>query len=97
MIDIEEVFERHADEYGKFDRVEKKLHDRSDICAFLLLDKLASVCLENNIVSVAERDRIHLSVEPGDIAASATEDDVVTLIRCGVVYDAQEDGFTMLK
>lgn len=40
MIDLKEAFNKHGDEYLKFERVENKLHSRHDLCAFLLLDRL---------------------------------------------------------
>ncbi len=94
MIDLYATFEKHNDEYIRFDRVENKLHSRPDICAFLLLDKL----LPNDgsrIVSAAEHDDIYLNADCEKLAEVATDDDILTLIRCGVRYDSSTDGLAM--
>ncbi len=96
-LDVGEIFDRNADQYRKFDRVKNKLHSRPDICAFLILADLANSGKEENIVSCAEHDLITLSVSPDDFGGRVTEGDLVDLMRCGVIYDAGEDCFKMLK
>lgn len=94
MIDLYATFEKHNDDYLKFGRVENKLHARPDICAFLLLDKLmphdgrAMVC-------AAEHDEIYLDVDGKELAAVATEADILTLTRCGVRYDSETNSLAM--
>lgn len=84
--DLHEMFEKHNDEFIKFDRVKEPLHTRPDICAFLLLDKLVPNPA-SDIVGGAEHDVIYLNTDCDALAAAATEDDIVTLVRCGVMYD----------
>lgn len=94
MIDLEATFEKHDDDYMKFERVENKLHSRPDLCAFLLLDKL----LPNDgryMVCAAEHDEIFLSADCGKLAEVATEDDILTLARCGVRYDSSTGSLAM--
>lgn len=94
MIDLEATFEKFEDESCEFDRVEKKLHPRPDLCAFLLLDKL----LPNDgrdMVCAAEHDEIFLDVDCERLAEVATEDDILTLVRCGVRYDSDMDEMKM--
>lgn len=94
MIDLYEMFEKHKDEYIKFDRVVNKLHARPDICAFLLLDKL----LPNDgrdIVSGASHDEIYLDADCKKLAEVSTDDDILMLTRCGVRYDSDSDSLAM--
>ena len=94
MIDLYATFEKHNDEHIKFERVENKLHSRPDICAFLLLDKL----LPNDgrdIVSAASHDEIWLDVDCDKLAEVATDDDILMLVRCGVMFDSSTDSLSM--
>lgn len=43
MMDLAHLFEQHKDEFLKLDRIENPRHERSDLCAFLLLHELAPV------------------------------------------------------
>jgi hypothetical protein len=78
-------------EYLKFDRVEPKFHHRRDIHGMILLDKLAPG--EGDIVVASEHDIIYYDADPEVVAANATPEDLTTLLRCGVSYNA-DDGFT---
>jgi hypothetical protein len=94
MIDINCAFNNYDDDYLKFERVVDKLHPRPDICAFLLLDKI----LPNDgfdMVCGAEHDEIYLDVDCERLAEVATEEDVLTLVRCGVHYDEETDSLAM--
>lgn len=94
MIDLDATFEKHNDDYLKFERVENKLHSRPDLCAFLLLDKL----LPNDgrdMVCAAEHDEIFLDADCEKLAEVATEEDILTLTRCGVHYDSYTDSLAM--
>lgn len=91
MINLEELFEKHDDEYLKFDRVEKKFHNRPDMHAFSLLNIL--VPGTRDMVAGAEHDEIYLGVNPDDVIEVITEEQVIDLIRCGVHLD--NGNFTM--
>ena len=94
MIDLDATFEKYNGDYMEFERVENKLHSRPDICAFLLLDKL----LPNDgrdMVCAAEHDEVYLDADCEKLAEVATEDDILTLTRCGVHYDSGTDGLAM--
>lgn len=86
MLNLDEVFEKFADDYIEFERVENKLHTRPDICEFLLLDKLVPNP-GHDMVAAGEHDKIWLDVDCKKLAAVATEDDILMLTRCGVQYD----------
>lgn len=94
MIDLNEAFERHNDEFLKFELVENKLHSRPDLCAFLLLDKLIPSD-SRDMVCAAEHDQIFLDTDCGKLAEMATEDDIITLTRCGVFYEDDTDSLAM--
>jgi hypothetical protein len=81
---LEELFEKYDDEFLKFDRVERKLNNRSDLHAFLLLDVLVpgNACM----VAAADHDEIYLDVELEELAKVATENQIIELIRSGVRY-----------
>lgn len=96
MLDLKAAFDAasEAGEYIKFERVEDKLHPRPDLCAFLLLHKLAPGEGEGrDMICAAEHDVIYLDVDLEELAANATEADIVTLVRCGVRYGS--DGLEM--
>lgn len=95
MIDIHETFERFNDDFLKFDRIpsERRLHARPDLCAFLLLDRL--VPGSTDMIACAEHDEIWLEVDVEKLAAVATEDELLTLVRCGVRYDGDVDSLAM--
>ncbi len=89
----EEQYNKHYDEFLKFDRVKNKTSNRADLHAFNLLDKL--VPSKRDIVSAAEHDEIWLSISPAELSRVATEDQIIELIRCGVRYDSSCDALAM--
>lgn len=94
MIDIKAAFDKHEGEFLKFDRVENKQCSRPDLCAFLLLDRL----LPNegrDIISAAEHDEIFLDTDISKLSEVSTEDDILMLVRCGVIYDSYTDTLSM--
>jgi hypothetical protein len=88
-LDLEEVFNRllKGNDYLKFDRVENKLSQRPDLHAFMLLDRLVPGP-GRDIISAAEHDQYWIDIDPDKLAAAATEEDILTLIRCGISYNA---------
>lgn len=94
MIDLYATFEKHNDDFLRFELVENKLHARPDLCGFLLIDKL----LPNDgrdMVCGATHDEIFLDADCEKLAEVATEDDILTLTRCGVRYDSDTDSLAM--
>jgi len=89
-VNFYELFEKHEDEFCKFEHVIKKRSQRADLHAFLLLDELYPQ--EQDIVSDAEHDKIWLSVTPDD---KLTEDHVIELLRCGVMWDRYYESLWM--
>ena len=81
---LEQLFEKHNDEFLKFDRIESpKYSNRPDLSAFLLL---AELCQDTgDIIGAAEHDVIYLSTKMEDILPVITEEHIVYLTRCGVM------------
>lgn len=92
-MNLREIWDKHEDEFLKFERVQNKLSNRPDIHAFLLLDKL--VPGDRDIVGSAEHDEIWLDVDPAGLEAVEAEEQIVELIRCGVRLDSQFDALAM--
>lgn len=95
MIDLETEFEKHNDDYNKFDRVVNPLYHRPDVSAFLLLDKLVPARPGHDMVVYAGHDEIWLDVDTEELAKVATSEDILTLTRCGVRYDSSNDSLAM--
>ncbi len=93
--ELKAVFERHADQYIKFERIQKPLHPRPDIAAFLRLHELCP--RDRDMVCASEHDEFFLDVSPEELAAAATEDDLIYLIRCGVRLDLSTDSLAMFS
>jgi hypothetical protein len=85
------LFEKHEDIYHKEVYVASTC--RSDLRAFTLLNKL--VPGTGDIIDAAEHDQIWLSVSLEDLAKVATEEDVIVLVRCGVIIDENHDCLSM--
>ena len=99
-LDLKAAFEKCDDEFLKFERVESPRHPRPDLCAFLMLHDLAP--REPNrdghirdMISAAEHDEIYLDTDCELLATNATEDDIVTLTRCGIRYDDDLESLCM--
>lgn len=88
-----EQYEKHEDEFLKFDRVQNKTSGRADLHAFNLIDKL--VPGKTDMVSAAAHAEIWLDVSPDELAKVATEEQIIDLIRCGVRYDRSTDSLAL--
>lgn len=89
----EDLYEKHNEEFLRFERVETKFSQRPDLHAFILLDKI--IPDDSDIISASEHDEIYLSVSPEELLKEATEEQLIELIRCGVRYDSQTDSLSM--
>lgn len=79
---------------------DQRLHERADLNGFLLLHQLDPGTLnyanrKDDILAAACHDEVFLSGDPTSVAAAATPDDVLNLIRCGVRYDRETESFCM--
>ena len=89
---LEIIFDEFNEEYLKFEEIENKLSTRADLHAFLLLDSLFPNKAAN-MVSGASHDEIYLEIDPEELYGVATKEQILELIRCGVMYS--DDSLTM--
>ena len=92
-LDLHEVFERLNDDFLKFELIANPRCQRPDLNAFLLLNEL--VPSNEDIVASASHDIIYLSVDIEAFAQVVTEEQILELIRCGVMYDSSYDCLSM--
>ena len=92
MIDATEIFRERDDEFLKFERIESPLHPCHDLCAFLLLQNL---CPSNNMIAGSDHDIVYLDTRVEDLNEVATEEDIITLLRCGVFLSSESDCLVM--
>lgn len=92
-MELGNLFEKHNDEFLKFERVENKKSQRADLHAFLLLDSI--VPGKSDMVSCAEHDEIWLDVDCEEFGRAVTEEQIIELVRCGVRYDDDVDSLCM--
>ncbi|TXH55119.1 MAG: hypothetical protein E6Q97_09460 [Desulfurellales bacterium] len=92
-MNLKERFAAVDDEYLAFEKIAEPEHRRPDVCAFLLLDRLAPG--DGDMVSASEHDEIFLETSPDELNAAASDEDILTLIRCGVRYDSENDCLAM--
>jgi hypothetical protein len=95
MLDIAAEFAKYANEFLEFGRIMGAPSRCPDLCAFLLFDKLVPSPTEQGMVSAAAHDEIYLRVDPYCLAQVATSDDVLYLVRCGVIYESSTDSLKM--
>ena len=84
LLSMEALFAKYSDEYSEFDRVTNKFSNRSDLNAFILLDKILPG--DTEILVASEHDEVFLDIDCKKLAKVIHKDDVLTLIRCGVRY-----------
>lgn len=90
---INKLFEKHDDQFLKFDMVQNKTSNRADLHAFNLLDKI--IPGNTDMISAAEHDEIWLDVDLDELVERATEDQIIDLIRSGVRYDRSVGSLVM--
>lgn len=90
---LQERMEAIHDEYLKFEHMLNPQSKRPDLCAFILLDRLLPDT--KDIVAAAEHDEIFLGVDVDDVNRVITDDQLLTLVRCGVRYDGSYDCLCM--
>ena len=95
MINIKEIYEKHQDNihHDEFKGIPNKFSSRPDIHAFILLDKLLPG--NHSIIAAAEHDQIWLDTDMEKIAEVATEEQIIELMKCGVMYDEDTESFFM--
>lgn len=94
---VEELKELMNDngEFRYFERVTPKVSQRRDVHAFLLLDEIVPDPSGGKMVECSDHDQIWLAPELEELAAAATKEQVVELLRCGVFVDRDVDSLSM--
>lgn len=82
-----ELFEKHEDKYLEDEYIKYTVTQRRDLHAFLIIDQLCPG--EKDLISAAEHDTYYISVELEELAKNITEDHVIELIACGVLYESE--------
>ena len=90
---LKERFDMYDDEYMKFDSVEVNRSKRPDLHAFSLLDALSPGTTD--IVSAVEHDKIWLEMDPEELNMRASDRQIRELVRCGVMYDDEQEGLCL--
>ena len=91
-----DALEQHNESaYLKFAHIptERRLSQRPDLHVFQLLDQL--VPGSHDIIAGAEHDVIWLEVSVEDLAAVITEEQILDLARCGVMYHNETESLRM--
>ena len=91
-MNIHDKFELVNDDFLKFDRVENKLSTRPDIHAFILLNELFPDT--RDIVAAAGHDIIYLDITT-EQTAKLTDEQILDLTRCGVMFENESEGLSM--
>jgi hypothetical protein len=87
-----DIFDTYNDEHCKFELVADKFSSRSDLHAFILLDKIQPK--SRDMISASKHDIIYLDIDIDEVLEVITKEQVIDLIRCGVMYDS-DDCFSM--
>ena len=88
-LSLKQRFEAFSDDYAKFDRVKNKFSNRSDIHAFILLDRLFPHSSES-IISAAEHDQYFLAIDIEELN-ELTDDQIQELVRCRIQFNDEFD------
>lgn len=94
-IDLEKEFEKYQDEFLEFGRIEAPAHPCPDVCAFMLLSELVPIDRGRDMIVAATHGEFWLRTDVEKLAEAATSEDIRTLVRCGVRYDADTESLCM--
>lgn len=87
---VREIFEDNATERWKFENISTHLSNKTDVNAFMLLDKIAPG-FGSIILSVGGGEMVLDVSEEMLVEAKASKEDILDLIRCGVTLGS--DGY----
>lgn len=93
---MRDLFEKHEDEHLEFEKIKQPKSKRPDLHAFLLLDELCPGDTDIVIRSAADSYyEFGLNIDITMFSAKITEEHIIELTRCGVMYDETRDVLTM--
>jgi hypothetical protein len=95
MLNLSEVFDMYADQYLHFQNILNPPSKYRDVCAFLYLEQHNLGMNERDIIASSGHDEIYLKVDTEFLASAATEEDILYLIRCGVMYNEEDESLSM--
>lgn len=87
-MNLDDKFSKHhRNEYLHFERIpkQKRKHCRADICAFIYLHEKLAPNETKNLIGGAGDEVIYFDFPDQDLE-KLTEDDVIYLTRCGILY-----------
>lgn len=90
---IEEILDKHDDEYLKFERIpiEDRLHENKQLCGLLYVYKL----MEDPTKFSLEAGHDVIWVCHPDWIRELTDEDAIYLQRCGIHYSSEYDCLSM--
>ena len=94
-LSLHERMEAIHGEYLKFDRVENPPTKRADLCAFMLLDSMLPDT--KNMIAASAHDEFFIGVDADALNAVVSDEQLLTLVRCGVRYDSSYDCLAMFS
>lgn len=94
-LDLRAEFEACAGEFRQFDRIQRPLHARPEICALLMLDRMM-LAPNGSLMRASTEGMVTLAVDCREFAGVATPSQVRDLARCGVTYIAQQDSLALV-
>lgn len=103
LSEIGKIFDKHEGEFLQFDKIANRLSSRPDLHAFLLLDQIVPAKMTPGgsqkhafkMIAGAEHDKIWLETYATELIAKATDEQILELVRCGVMYDEDNDFLSM--
>ncbi|MCK5614645.1 hypothetical protein KAR91_72945 [Candidatus Pacearchaeota archaeon] len=91
-MNIHDKFEAVNDEFRDFDKVENKRAGRADLHAFILLDELFPGA--GDIICACDYEEYYLNIREDQIE-QLTDDQILELVRCGVIHDDEHDSLRL--
>ena len=86
MIDVKRIFTSNGKELHRFEKVKKPMHKRQDLAGLMFLAKLCPG-EAGLMITGHNNDCLTLGVTPEELDDVATTEDILTLIRCGILLD----------
>lgn len=80
-------------DFADFDKIAKPLHPSPDICAMLLLHKLAPLPHGTDAIDWANQETVCINVDIEKLVEVVTDADVEILARCGLMFLSQYERF----
>lgn len=94
--EMADLFEKQNKEYLQFANVIVRFCNRPDLHAMILLNEIADDDCSDIVCRAPDTyNEFAFRLDVDNIAANITEEQIIDLIRCGVMYDKQHNILTM--